>query len=285
MKPENFHQAEKIKSGHAALYTQHIMRSLVECPLLLQALPEASQFPQGTLTVPQDVPPLSFRQKLGHLYEDALTRLLESSERYDLISNSIQIQSAENITLGELDYLLKDTETGKIIHLELAIKFYLAHEQNGKLTYPGPNARDNYYRKLKRLREHQLQLASSSEARKLLNERFGIDSFETQQFVHGIFFFHHGSTDRSLPAHTTSDCRTRDWLYCHELKELLGNEYLIKVIPKPLWLCEPDPAWLDTLDDISLTELKNIAQQRCTMIHSPAFAGPVFVAPDLWPQQ
>ncbi|SHJ98558.1 hypothetical protein SAMN02745181_2950 [Rubritalea squalenifaciens DSM 18772] len=284
MKPENFHHAEKIQSDHESLYSAHILRSLVESPLMLTDLPEAARFPSHTLSVPEQVTSLNFRQKLGHLYEDALSQLLQSSQRYELLSSSIQIQSPENITLGELDYLLTDTLTQENIHLELAIKFYLALEQNGQLTYPGPNARDNFHRKLDRLRSHQLSLGKSESARELLSTRFGIKSFTTKQIVHGIFFFHVHAEQRTLPEFTSSDCRIRPWIYCKELEDYLPQETTARVIPKPLWLCEPDLTWLDTLPDISLTEIIEISQKRCTMIYSPSIESPLFVAPDLWPQ-
>ena len=61
---------------------------------------------------------------LGKQAETCFEFLLKQSKRYQLLAANIQIQG-EIKTLGELDYLVFDSETSKTLHIELACKFYL----------------------------------------------------------------------------------------------------------------------------------------------------------------
>lgn len=65
------------------------------------------------------------------------------------------------ITIGELDFLIRNHQTGKIEHWEVAIKFYLGHAPlNDAWRWLGPNDRDSLGRKLKHLAEQQFRFQS-----------------------------------------------------------------------------------------------------------------------------
>ena len=75
---------------------------------------------------------------------------------YQLLGHSIQkIDGAR--TVGELDFVLRNTETNKIEHWEVALKYYLAEAD---LTLPhwyGLNRSDTLNRKLKHFTQKQFQ--------------------------------------------------------------------------------------------------------------------------------
>lgn len=88
----------------------------------------------------------------------------------------------EKRTLGELDFILKNSQTGKISHVELVYKFYLYDpEISGKTAcWIGPNRRDSLPEKLSRLQNNQFPLLHRKATLPLLN-RLEIDPSEVSQ--------------------------------------------------------------------------------------------------------
>lgn len=110
----------------------------------------------------------SLRQgRLGAYFEALAASLLEASGRYRLLTNNRIIQ-AGNRTLGELDLLVTDLEAATTLHIELALKFYLALPPVAGLDpacfWIGAGLRDFLTLKTRRLREHQLQLPALARA-------------------------------------------------------------------------------------------------------------------------
>ena len=271
---------------HIEIQTQALLQSLFLCPPLVLDLPEAPSLDRNLLGKPQQEAVLNYSQKLGHLYEDALTILLESSDKLNLIASSVQIFNENQITLGELDYLLENKSTGKHIHLELAVKFYLIHHIDGEAHFPGPDPRDNWLNKLKRMQQHQFQMARSEHGGKLLEEKYAITDIETQQLIYGRIFDHIAATDFPTPPHMNADCLRSLWLYCHEWDTYFQDIENVKIIPKHLWPVsfKINPNLTDTLEEWSKDDLLTEAQQRCTLIWSEQHQRPVFLTPDRWPE-
>lgn len=88
----------------------------------------------------------------------------------------------EKRTLGELDFILKNSQTGNISHVELVYKFYLYDpEIPGKTAcWIGPNRRDSLPEKLSRLQSNQFPLLHRKETLPLLN-RLKIDPSDVSQ--------------------------------------------------------------------------------------------------------
>jgi hypothetical protein len=81
-------------------------------------------------------------------------------------------------TLGALDFVL-ETECGKLLHIEAAAKFYLAHPPagglgdrsawcSGNLDWIGPNGNERLAYKLGHMRQHQLPMGQTPESRQAL---------------------------------------------------------------------------------------------------------------------
>ena len=260
-----------------------LYRSLIEGPLLLSDLPEAVSFPQRELALPEgELPPLNLAQKLGHLYEDALAVLLEASPRYQLLTRNLPLRKDAQTTVGELDFLLRDHETdGRLVHLELATKFYLAvPDPTGEgFALPGPDARDNYPRKLDRLRSHQLGLASRYP--ELLPERYRHESPPAcRQLVYGCLFDHVEATRRVEPESAAPGGRRGRWLRIDELPAHFPLETTrFEVIPKPLW-----PVPFALLEGIPLERwTPSSSLERGIMMRVDGGSDPVFVMPAGYP--
>ncbi len=296
--------------------TEHaLLHSLVHGPLLVGDLPEAATFPHQSLSVPASIDALNLQQKLGHLCESALAVLLEASPAYDLLARNLQIRSdgialapahsPTQTTVGELDFLLRDLSDGQLIHLELASKFYLAvpsgteKGQGREFALPGPDARDNYFRKIRRLREHQLILTRKH--REALPEPYRDEKIVARQLIYGCLFdpvdfpatgpgpsmSSEDSTPRepalACPEFLNVHCRRGRWLSIDDCPRHFppGTEY--RIIPKELW---PVPlGFLDAMPLERWTPQSPADHDRCVMLRVNGEINPYFVAPSGYPQQ
>lgn len=266
--------------GDTSQHSSAIYQSLIEGPLLVGDLPEAASFDRDTLGLPDDLilPAINLKQKLGHLYEDALANMLRASPRYDLLASNLQIQKDAHTTIGELDFLLRDLESGKRIHLELATKFYLAVQTEDGLTLPGPDARDSYFKKLDRLRAHQLRILAEHEEH--LPEVYRESKpTVTQQLLYGCFFDHIDTTQPAEPEFSHPQGRRGRWLTIDEIPNHFPRGTKFQIIPKALW-----PVPLKNLEKISLENWSPEASlERCLMLRIDREALPHFIAPTGYP--
>jgi len=254
-----------------------LFQSIIEGPLLLEGLPEGAAFPCHSLAPPKEATALNLQQKLGHLYEDALAVMLESAPRYDTLAQGLQIRQNAGRTLGEMDFMVRDLVSDQLIHLELAVKFYLAVETENGVLLPGPDARDNYFRKIEKMRSHQLVLAEKF--RDLLPEKFRTEEIAVQQLVHGCIF-NHVNASRPVEAEFLNPRGRRGkWLHAEECTEYFGGNALLEIIPKPLW-----PVPLEIMEGIELEKCKpDEKMDRCVMVRVDAENLPYFIAPNGYP--
>ena len=259
------------------IVSKALFQSLIEGPLLLDDLPEATAFPSDSLVAPKEATPLNLEQKLGYLYEDALAVILESTPRYGSLERGIQIRREAGHTLGELDFLVRDLTSGRLIHLELAVKFYLAVETESGFLLPGPDARDNYFRKLDKLRSHQLILVDKF--RDLLPEKFQDEEMVAQQLVQGCIFNHVNASRPVEAKFLNSKGRRGKWLHAEECADYFGENALLEIVPKALW-----PVPLEIMEGVQLEKWKvDDGMDRCVMVRSDVENLPYFIAPNGYP--
>ena len=255
------------------------LQSIIEGPLLVGDLPEAKCFCRSILRRPEVLPDLNLRQKLGHLFEDALASLLVASHKVDLLHQNLQLRDENRTTVGEMDFLIRQRSNSALIHLELATKFYLAVETPSGITLPGPDARDNYFRKLARLRDHQLQLPIKF--RSCLPPEYQSDPITTQQLIYGCLFDHVDASQAYAPEFVLDNCRRGKWIHQQDCERHFGSDSKFELIPKALW---PVPSEL--LKDITLqawTPQGSI--NRCLMVRVNQDLTPYFIAPANYPNQ
>ncbi len=259
------------------IISKAIFQSIRESPPLITDLPEAPTFAYLSLIPPKETNPLNLQQKLGYLYEDALAVMLNATPAYDLVSRGIQIRKEAGHTLGELDFLARDLASDRLIHLELAVKFYLAVETEDGLLLPGPDARDNYYRKLEKMRSHQLVLVEKY--RDLLPEEFQNETIVVEQLVHGCIFDHIHASKPVETEFLNPNGRRGKWLHVNDCVEYFGTDTRLEIIPKPLW-----PVPLEILEGVELeTWEMDPAMDRCVMVRTDTQKIPYFIAPNGYP--
>jgi hypothetical protein len=110
-------------------------------------------------------------QRLGNYFETLWAYALELNPRYQLVERNLQINDGER-TLGEMDFIVRDNDSGRYAHWELAIKFYLGI---GNTRYHGawhgPGKKDRLDLKVDHLLSRQVLLSAHPVARSLLKKR------------------------------------------------------------------------------------------------------------------
>ena len=263
-----------------------ILKSLLVSPLLVGDLPNAPRFGRDGLVTPAVSVKLNFNQKLGHLYEDAMATLFASSPTIELLEQNLQIQENIHSTVGELDFLIRDSD-GTLTHLELATKFYLAVKTEHGVAFPGPDARDNYDRKIHRLLSHQLTLTARHKMN--LPPAYCDEDIVVKQLIYGCLFdhisdhisAHINEAKLSVPEFSNPNCRRGKWLHHAELADHFSNSRQFSLIPKHLW-----PVPIEFLKEMPLEKWQpNMFIDRCVMLRIDGHTCPYFVAPDEYPKQ
>jgi hypothetical protein len=150
-------------------------------------------------------------------------------------------------------------------------------ETKSGFLLPGPDARDNYFRKLEKMRSHQLVLIRKY--RELLPERFKEQEIDVQQLVHGCIFEHVNASRPVEAEFLNPSGRRGKWLHVDEYASYFGKDMRLEVIPKPLW-----PVPLNILAGLELEKWKvDENMDRCVMVRTEKGTQPYFIAPKGYP--
>jgi len=98
--------------------------------------------------------------RLGHLAEKVISQAIRASGNYKMLHENVQVKEGK-VTIGELDFILQNSKTDKILHLEIAYKFYLfdpSISSNDFENWVGPNRNDSLAKKLQKLKSRQFPL-------------------------------------------------------------------------------------------------------------------------------
>lgn len=108
-------------------------------------------------------------KRLGMRFESLISFWLDNvSPNFTLLGQNIQLfelinKNSDNSrrTLGEVDFIIEENHSKKIIHLEVAVKFYLGiADLEDPYRWFGTNLDDQLGKKLDHLKSHQTQLLS-----------------------------------------------------------------------------------------------------------------------------
>lgn len=132
------------------------------------------EYPQYELrpqTAHQDLEQIKATQYImGKRMEEFFLYHVTHHSSEQVVAHNQQIRRGKE-TLGEVDFLLKDPQTGQVSHIELVYKFYLLDKSSGKSgasSWIGPNRRDSLSQKMARLRERQFPILFQEETQQLL---------------------------------------------------------------------------------------------------------------------
>ncbi|MBL1144091.1 MAG: DUF1853 family protein [Bacteroidetes bacterium] len=127
---------------------------------------------------------LNTKQRLGKYAEQLIEIYLEQIDNKQIIGKNIQLIE-EKKTIGEIDFLIQ-SNSEDFIHLEFALKYYVKIVRNETVSYIGPNMNDNWLNKIKKLKNHQIQLTDKYTA--LLPLAFQKIKFQKRILVLGQIF-------------------------------------------------------------------------------------------------
>lgn len=177
-------------------------------------------------------------RRLGSYFETLWKFWLNSNQRYRLLFANLPLRTASR-TLGEFDFLVKDNKSGKTLHWEVAVKFYLGVADTSQpVNWLGPAQRDRLDIKTSRLLNHQSRLSHRPEAVQLF-EQLGIEVDETWLILKGRLFYPagiHADTPRGIcPDH---------------LKGFWSDQRSLAALKKSFWLPLERHQWLAPLVQI-----------------------------------
>jgi len=110
--------------------------------------------------------------RLGKQIERVFSSLIESSSNYSILKENIQIID-DKVTIGELDFIIKNNDTNVISNLEIVYKFYLYDPNYSSIElerWIGPNRKDSFIEKFNKLKSQQFALLYKPKTAVALND-------------------------------------------------------------------------------------------------------------------
>lgn len=144
--------------------------------------------------------PIPQNIRLGHQMEHVFKQLVEYSEAYEIVLHNLPIRQ-DKITLGEIDFILKDKANNKLIHVELTYKFYIINPEISEPIHQliGPNRQDAFFAKMQKIKNNQFALLHSEEGiNTLLNNNIDHSEIEHQCCFKAQLFQPYGSTTTTM---------------------------------------------------------------------------------------
>tara|TARA_R110002111_G_scaffold2705_4_gene17928 strand:- start:11938 stop:12822 length:885 start_codon:yes stop_codon:yes gene_type:complete len=284
VQPDEFSEPQALRDLKWAVTSP----SLITQPRAEEHLPEVSDFQTVDQRHLEDfIAPYS-HFRIGQYYEGLVLYWLEHIRKLKIIARHQQVFE-ESRTVGEIDVLFED-EAGVLTHWEIAVKFYLYYPEVNPVDshFIGPNVKDSFERKMRRLFEYQLPLSQTHFP----------DVTRRQAFVKGMIFYHpdHCSPTQ-LPEKLSPTHPRGTWLHLSELSRLTEQhgELLFLIREKPEWLsavlCSRTDARLRSFADLQ-SQLETHFQELDRPILISALTcqqsichevDRVFIVSDSWP--
>ena len=149
-------------------------------------------------------------KRLGHRFETLLSFFFKLNKRYKILAQNLQIQD-ENRTIGEFDFIVRDTLLNKTQHWEVACKFYLGIGDTLQLAnWHGPMLRDRLDIKFEQMQTKQSQLSSHACATNQLNT-LGIHIDQRICLLKGRLFHPISNDHQYSPLHISNDHQAGWW--------------------------------------------------------------------------
>lgn len=209
--------------------------------------------------------PIPRNIRLGHQIEYIFKQLVEYSEAYEVILYNLPIRQGDR-TLGEIDFILKNKASDRLIHVELTYKFYVidpeVSEPNHRII--GPNRRDMFFTKMEKIKNKQFPLLHSDAGSKALYDNH-IDhlKIEHQCCFKAQLFQPYGSKSVDIGL-LNKDCLVGYWLRSDDLNQAEFVNVQFYMPTKSEWVIEPNDqvVWkshTEIMPDIELSLTKEKA--------------------------
>lgn len=228
----------------------HCINELHDC---LPALKTLDENPQPLLA---HLATLKNR-RLGSVFEGFISFWLSISPNYRLRQQNIQLIKDKH-TFGEIDFIIEDLRSGVLIHLEVAVKFYLGSPPfTDAYRWFGTNTKDQLGKKFNHLRRQQTQLSNTHA--ELLQHYFPQAIEQRHCILKGRLFypFNEATSPENIPI-APKHLRGR-WCYSQQ-----RNPAAIAIkIDKAHWLAELSAADCAELGVTDVDTINTIDRAEC----------------------
>ncbi|WP_445157756.1 DUF1853 family protein [Halomonas sp. E14] len=244
--------------------------------------------------------------RMGHYHERLWQHLLDTAPGTRLLASNLRVHQGKR-TLGELDLLYRRRDDPGLVHLEVAIKFYLGlPEGPGTASDPsrwiGPGGADSLATKREHLVRHQLRLTGQPEARTTIQQLIHPRDLgppepapiRTQMAMPGVLFYP-WLGDLPSPREASPDHLRGQWLHWpawRTLRDGLPAQTRAAWLAKPHWLALPRNEAFLPLRDIEARLAEHFSRsaspvQIALLGHASHGAGHrrLFVVDASWPLQ
>lgn len=225
-------------------------------------------------------------KRLGQYFEALWEFFLSQDPETELLAKNLQVQHRGR-TLGEFDFLYRDTGSNQLIHLELAIKLYLGFAMTPSTNpspldwWQGPNCIDRLDLKIDKLFNKQLRLSRSDVAQQSLL-RLGFGTPRPALFLGGYLFYPSHAT-LNAPAIIDPSHQQGEWMFLKDLQRRLPGEQRYITLEISAWLCRHTHVNKPPLYRVS--ELQEILQTALSQWGRPVLVCAVAPSPDGWREQ
>lgn len=175
-------------------------------------------------------------RRLGQYFERLYQCLMEDLLGWEILLKNQPVRH-NGITLGELDFVVRNPVDNAVEHHEIAVKFYLGHQgadQETPLWY-GPSSRDRLDIKTQRLISHQSRMTQRPETCTLLASLGIEEPVQSRVFMPGYLFYPLTEV-LPPPPDVPPDHLRGQWLYIDDLNGINGSTQQWVPLTKPHWL-------------------------------------------------
>jgi hypothetical protein len=233
--------------------------------------------------------------RLGVYFEQLWHFFLQQDPETELIAHNLAVHH-QGKTLGEFDCIYYCHQRARHIHLELAVKYFLAAPRGSDTdgvsrVWVGPDNRDRLDLKLDHLLGRQILLGDNPIATQRLHD-LGVENPIKEVSFKG-YLFKPWAADTPPPPGYNNACHLNEWLtpdqFESHIAALTSDAFII--LPKMRWLCTATslhcrevlstkelPVWVNTYLKSNSYPLLIAALDNNT-IESSRF----FVVPENWP--
>jgi len=186
-------------------------------------------------------------QRLGKYFENLYHCLLGDLLGWEILLSNQPVRG-NGITLGELDFIVRNPVDQAVEHHEIAVKFYLgctAAQPGNTRTAPlwyGPNAHDRLDLKSQRLISHQSRLTERPETRNLLDALNLPVPVRTGVFMPG-YLFYPVSQQLPSPKGVAPNHLRGEWLGIDDFDRMNRSGTLAETL-RGQWVPLVKPHWL-----------------------------------------
>ncbi len=176
--------------------------------------------------------------RLGKYFETLWYFWLQKQSRYEIVETNLQL-IIDGQTLGEMDFILFDTEQRCFLHWEVAVKFYLGvGDTRLQSNWHGPGRKDRLDKKFRHLIQRQCVISREPQVRDwLLSKGIEIDNY--QVILKGRLYYQGNPGLRAgAPAQSAQQHLRSFWLPLDAFEALVDGSFRFRPLIKEGWMAK-----------------------------------------------